>query len=104
MARRLKTKDITIMSHVTSVTATGDKISKLPGSSVDQPGVVHLNFEVKGKKDEPCVLSGAEEIGLILDPADALELGLLLLEMELEQQSPEELAAIKARLAPFLDQ
>jgi hypothetical protein len=98
----LKTKDINVMSHVTSITVTGDKISKLPATSVDKPGVIHLTLAVKDNKDEPCILAGAEELCLVIDPADALELGLLLLEMEIEQQKPEELRGIQARLSALL--
>jgi hypothetical protein len=100
--RPLHTKDITVISNITSIVVTGDKISKLPSSTTEESGVIHLNFEVKEKKHQGCVLADAEEICLILDRADALELGLLLLEMEVNEQTPEELGKIKARLTPLL--
>lgn len=101
--RPLNTNDVTVMSHVTSIVVQGERISKLPSTASDKPGVIHLSFAVKDKKDEPCILSGAEELSLVLDRNDAVELGLLLLEMELTEQTPEEAAKIKASISRLLD-
>lgn len=76
----ITTDNITVMSHVTSLTAVGNHISKLE-SSQENSTTIHLNFEVKGKKEEPCILAAAEELELIFNAQDALKLGLLLVEM-----------------------
>lgn len=99
--RPLETGEITVMSHVTSITVTGNKISKL--EATDNPTTIHLNFEVEGKKGEPCILAGAEELGFILHPKDALELGLSLVEMGLEKLTAAEAKAIQERLSQLLE-
>jgi hypothetical protein len=98
LTRNLKTDDITVMSHVTSMKVVANRISKL-SATPENSTTIHLNFEVKGKKDEPCILANAEELGFILQPKDALEIGLSLIEMAMENQSPEAMVAIQERLS-----
>ena len=75
----LNTSTITVMSHVTSITVTANKLSKL--ATPGEPPTLYLNFEVQGKSQEPCILAGAEELGLILSAEDARILGSALLAM-----------------------
>jgi hypothetical protein len=103
LSRTLKTGDVTVMSHVTTTTVVGNRISKLRGTPANGT-TIHLNFEVKGKKDEPCILANAEELGFILKPEDALEIGLSLVAMAVENQSDEATAAIQERLSQLLSQ
>lgn len=98
ITRPLQTDDITIMSHVTSVTAVGNKISKLT-TKPDNSTTIHLNFDVKGRKDEPCILAGAEELGLIINAQDALEIGLYLVAMAIKNPTEKEVAEIQSQLS-----
>jgi hypothetical protein len=100
--QKINTDEITVMSHVTSITVTGNKISKLQADN--NSSTIHLSFDVTDKKDEQCILSGAKELGLILQATDALELGLMLTAMGIKNQSPEEVAKIQARLYAIIEE
>jgi len=105
LTRNLETDEITVMSHVTSTTVVGNKISKLEAEPGDaSTSNIHLNFEVRGKDDQPCVLAHAEELGLILSPKDALELGLILVAMGMEQNGEADVQAVQNRLAEAIAQ
>ena len=97
LTRQLDTDDITISSHLSSLKVLGNKISKLEGEDKDSTSV-HLNFTVKERQDEPCILAGAEELELILDSKDAFELGLLLTAMGMKNRQASELSAVEVRL------
>ena len=97
LTRNLETHDITISSHLSSLTIAGQKISQLQGEDQDSTSI-HLNFAVKEREHEPCVLAGAEELELILDSEDAYELGLLLTAMGMKKRKTSELSAIEVRL------
>ena len=99
LTRNLETHDITISSHLSSLTIAGQKISQLQGEKQDSTSI-HLNFAVKEREHEhePCVLAGAEELELILDSEDAYELGLLLTAMGMKKRKTSELSAIEVRL------
>jgi urease accessory protein UreE len=105
LIRNLETDEITVMSHVTSTTVVGNKISKLEADAGDaSTSTIHLNFEVRDKHEQPCVLANAEELGLILSPKDALELGLILVAMGMEQHTEAETRAVQNRLAETIAQ
>jgi hypothetical protein len=97
LTRNLETHDMTISSHLSSLTIRGQKISQLQGEKQDSTSV-HLNFAVKERHKEPCVLAGAEELELILDSEDAYELGLLLVAMGMKKRQTSELSAIEVRM------
>ena len=97
LTRQLETDDITISSHLSSLKVLGNKISKLEGEDKDSTSI-HLNFTVKERQDEPCILAGAEELELILDSKDAFELGLLLTAMGMKNRQASELSAVEVRL------
>jgi hypothetical protein len=84
--RSLNTNDITVMSSQTSITVSGNKVSKLEGDSPEQ-STIHVNFSVKNRKNEPCILAGTQELGFILTPQDAQKLGEILLEFAQSQGS-----------------
>ncbi len=95
LTRNLETDDITVSSHLSSLKVLGDKISKLQGKDSTS---IHLNFAVKERQDEPCILAGAEELELIIDSKDAFELGLLLTAMGMKNRQASELSAVEVRL------
>lgn len=101
----LQTETITVMSHVTSIQVVGERISCLQATTEtesDPAKTVHVTFEVQGKKDEPCILSNAEELGLILSAKDAVELGLSLIAMGSDPENMTDISAIRERLSDFL--
>ena len=97
LTRNLDTDDITVSSHLSSLTLVGNKISQLQGESKDSTSI-HLDFIVKERQDEPCILAGAEELELILDSKDAFELGLLLTAMGMKNHKSSELSAVERKL------
>ncbi|MCW6037073.1 hypothetical protein K4A83_12460 [Spirulina subsalsa FACHB-351] len=87
----LKTQAITLMSNITSLTITGEQVSKL-GSEI------HATFAAKNSEKLPCVLNSVEEIGFILQPDDAIQLGRLLMAMGLESQGEQTMEEIQEKL------
>ena len=95
ITHELKTGDITVISNVTSVTATCNRISRLETIEEGEPTAIHVDFVVKPhQKHLPSVLEETEELGLILSADDAIELGSLLIAMGLEDKSSQEANAI----------
>ncbi len=97
LTRHLDTHDITISSHLSSLKIFGNTISQLPGEEPDSTSI-HLNFAVKERQDEPCMLAGAEELELIIDSKDAFELGILLTALGMKNCQASELSAVEVRL------
>ncbi len=97
LTRHLETDEILVSSHLSSLKVLGNKISKLQGEGKDSTSI-HLNFAVKERQDEPCILAGAEELELIIDSKDAFELGLLLTAMGMKNRKASELSAVEVRL------
>ena len=97
LTRNLETDDITVSSHLSSLTVVGNKISQLQGEGKDATSI-HLDFIVKERQDEPCILAGAEELELILDSKDAFELGLLLTAMGMKNRKFSEFSAVEMKL------
>ncbi|TVQ21295.1 MAG: hypothetical protein EA367_06220 [Leptolyngbya sp. DLM2.Bin15] len=97
LTQHLHTHDITMMTNVTSLTVHGTKVSRL-GDGVDQASAsVYLDFAVK-HPSHGADLDNTEEVSFILQPDDAVQLGLLLVSMGLGAITPEAIAAITTRL------
>ncbi|GAB4377576.1 MAG: hypothetical protein Kow00121_27400 [Elainellaceae cyanobacterium] len=94
----LKIGDITVMGHVTDVaTVRGSKISRIgaiEGQEQQNPAAVHLNFEDATTPTEMLVW--------ILGVPDAVELGLQLLAMGIEDQPSPAIDDIRDRLSQLV--
>lgn len=107
LTQDLKTGDITIMSNVTSVTATCTKVARveeMPGQEQENPSAIHVDFQVKQPSHFHTVLEDTETLGLILGLGDAVELGLLLVAMGMEHKTPDEAAALMTRLSKMMSE
>jgi hypothetical protein len=105
VTRPLKTGKLTAMSNVTSITIIGHQVSILevePESGREDNSAVHLTFEVEHPQKLPSLLATAEELGLIMDQNDAVEIGLSLLSMAMENKTPAEIEAIQKRLSSMI--
>ncbi len=101
LTRDIHTDDITIMSNVSSVTVEGIKVSRLGGHAKgDTAGAsaVHIDFEVKPSNRQSEGGEATESMCMVLGVDDAVELGMMLVAMGLEQQSPEEISETLSRL------
>ena len=98
LTQHLHTHDITMMTNVTSLTVHGTKVSRL-GDGTDQAtsASVYIDFAVK-HPSHGSDLDNTEEVSFILQPDDAVQLGLLLVSMGLGSITPEAIAAITTRL------
>jgi hypothetical protein len=106
LTRSLQTGDMTVMSNNTSVTVTGSRVSKIgPSEHSPKPqSCIHLNLNVKKQEGQPCVLEATEELGLILCPEDAIEMGMMLVAMGLEAKGEEEVATITQRINALVEE
>jgi hypothetical protein len=97
---------MTVMSNNTSVTVTGSRVSKIgPSEHSPKPqACIHVNLDVKKQEGQPCVLEATEELGLILCPEDAIEVGLMLVAMGLEAKGEEEVAGALERLNSLVNE
>jgi hypothetical protein len=98
----LQTKEMTLMSNNTSIKVIGHKISKLIDQDEKQQNVsssIHLTFDVKKEEKSPCILNNPEELGFIINPKDAIEIGLSLIAMGMDFHNEITLEEIKGRLA-----
>ena len=105
LPQALHTGDITIMSNVTCITATGDKVARFEESwrdGVKNPAAVHVDFEVKQSSHLRAVLEDTQSLGLILQPEDAVELGVLLTALGMQIKVSQAVAAIMKRLSVLL--
>ena len=105
VTRPLKTGELTAMSNVTSINVTGHQVSILevqPEPGKKDTSAVHLTFDVEHPQKLPSLLATAEELGLIMDRDDAVKIGLSLLAMAMEDQTPGEIEAIKKRLSSMI--
>ncbi len=96
----LNTGDITVMGNITDVvTAKGNKISRIgaiEGQEQQNPAAVHINLEITGGD------SAAEMLVLILGLEDAVELGLQLLAMGIEDRPSPGVDEIRERLTQLV--
>ncbi len=99
----LETGDITVLGHVEDVlTVKGGRISHLgavEGQEQQNPPAIHVNFEIIKKGEHPIT---PETLGFILNPSDALELGMLLVAMAIEDKTSAEVAEIKDHLSQLV--
>jgi hypothetical protein len=105
VTRPIKTGDLTAMSNVTSVTVTGHQVSILevqPEPDKPDTSAVHLTFEVEHPHKLPDLLTNTEELGLIMERDDAVEIGLRLLAMAMENKTPAEIEAVQTRLSKMI--
>jgi hypothetical protein len=101
----LKTGKLTAMSNVTSITVTGHQVSILedqPEPGQEDRSAIHLTFEVEHPQKLPSLLATAEELGLIMKRDDAIEIGLSILSMAMEDKTPAEIESIKQRLSTMI--
>lgn len=101
----LSTGDITVMSNRESVTVTGKRVTRIGAVTTQEktyPPAVHLNLEVHAPAGH--ALEGDEEMGLILCPGDAIQLGLSLVVMGLGATEPDQLNPIITRLQQLQSQ
>ena len=97
----LVTGDIEVMSNLTSITANANRISRLEAvqGKTASPAKVYLDLKVKPHPEHlPGVLGETEELDLVLSPEDALEIGILMVAMGLEDKSSVELDEVFKRL------
>lgn len=81
------TSDITLMSNITSVHVQGKQVTKLgeaTGGNLEDRAEIHLELDVKDDHNIANILTETKTIGLILNPQDALGLGLMLTAMGIE--------------------
>ncbi|MBF2079613.1 MAG: hypothetical protein IGR76_14115 [Synechococcales cyanobacterium T60_A2020_003] len=106
ITRPLHTSGITVMSNITSMEVRGSKITKLAGTA-DHGGSsasdIYIDLEVEPKPEPSGQDPQTEELGLVLNAADALELGLLLVAMGLEDKTPDHVAATCDRLKALIE-
>ena len=101
----LHTGDITIISNITCITATGDKVARIEESlsnGVKNPATVHVDFEVKQSSHLHNILEDTRSLGLILQPDDAVELGVLLLALGMKNNNPLTVETTMNRLSAIL--
>lgn len=102
VSRELKTGDITVLSNLTSVTANAKRISRLnavKGKDITDPASIHVDLKVKPHKEHlPRVLAETEELDLVLSLDDALQIGVMLVAMGLEDKSQLEVDEVLKRL------
>lgn len=91
VSHELKTGDIQLLSNLTSVTANASRISRLNAvkeKGINDPASIHIDFKVKPHVEHlPSVLGETEELDLVLSVDDALQIGVMLVAMGLEDKS-----------------
>ncbi len=92
----LETSDITVMGHVEdAITVKGSKISRIGaivGQEAANPAAVHLNLEVEPHK------TASEMLVLVFNQQDAVEIGLQLVAMGIEDNPTISIDDVKQRL------
>lgn len=100
VTRPLPTGDITIMGHVSDVATVRGKtishIGAIVGQEQQNPAAVHVNLEIVGSQHP------ADMLTLIFGLEDALELGLQLVAMGIEEQPAPAIDEIRERLAQLV--
>ena len=102
VSRELKTGDITVLSNLTSVTTNASRISRLnaiKGKDITDPASIYVDLKVKPHSEHlPSVLGETEELDLVLSVDDALQIGVMLVAMGLEDKSQLEVDEVFKRL------
>ncbi|MGK7925145.1 MAG: hypothetical protein AB4290_07845 [Spirulina sp.] len=91
LVHKLNTGDIEVMSNVTDLTVRGDRVSRLDSDRAS--ATVHLSFTVQNPQKLASILDATDELGFILRPEDAIEVGLSLVAMGMQGKTPEEITA-----------
>lgn len=105
LTRDIHTDSITVMSNVSSVTVEGTKVSRLGGHARGDAGgasAVHIDFDVKPSSRRSDGGESTESMCMILGVDDAVELGMMLVAMGLEQKTPEEMTETLSRLSQLI--
>jgi hypothetical protein len=96
----LETGDVMVTGHLEDVlTVKGQRVSRVgavEGQEQQNPPAVHVNFEIVKTGEHPTT---PDMLGLILSPSDALELGMLLVAMAIEDKTTAEVGEIKEHLS-----
>lgn len=96
----LETGEVMVMGHVEDVlTVTGQRVSRVgavEGQEQQNPPAIHVNFEILKKGEHPVT---PEMLVLAFAPSDALELGMLLVAMAIEDKTSAEVSEIKNHLS-----
>lgn len=96
----LETGEVMVMGHVEDVlTVTGQRVSRVgavEGQEQQNPPAIHVNFEILKKGEHPVT---PEMLVLAFTPSDALELGMLLVAMAIEDKTSAEVSEIKNHLS-----
>lgn len=99
----LETGDVMVMGHIEDVlTVTGQRVSRIgavEGQEEQNPLAIHVNFEIVKKGEHPVT---PEMLVLAFNPSDALELGMLLVAMAIEDKTSAEVAEIKGHLSQLV--
>ncbi|MBE9044950.1 hypothetical protein IQ255_11125 [Pleurocapsales cyanobacterium LEGE 10410] len=102
VSHELETGDITVLSNLTSVTTNVKRISRLEavkGKEAANPAAIHVDLQVKPHQEHlPSVVGETEELDLVLSLDDAVEIGLLMVAMGLENKSRLEVDEVFKRL------
>jgi hypothetical protein len=96
----LETGEIMVTGHVEdALTVKGHRVSRVgavEGQEQQNPPAIHVNFEIVKKGEHPVT---PEMLVLIFSPQDALELGMLLTAMAIEDKTSTEVSEIKEHLS-----
>jgi len=99
----LETGEVMVMGHVEDVLAmTGQRVSRVgavEGQEQQNPPAIHVNFEILKKGEHPVT---PEMLVLAFTPLDALELGMLLVAMAIEDKTSKEVSEIKEHLSQLV--
>jgi hypothetical protein len=105
LTHELNTSDITVVSNITSMHMTGSKVSKLMAGETDgqeTTAEIHLGFHVQQPQKLEHILGTTEDLAFILSEADALEIGLRLVEMGMKDKSDESIGALWKQLSQII--
>ena len=91
LVRKLNTGDIEVTSNLTDLIVRGDRISRLDSDLASAS--IHLGFIANNPQKLASILDATNELGFILHPEDAIEVGLSLAAMAMPEQTSEEIAA-----------
>ena len=99
VSHELHTGDIEVMSNLTSVTAKANRITRLEAVKGKDRAAIHVDLHVKPHPEHlPSVIGETEELDLVLDLDDAVEIGVLLVAMGLEDKSQLEIDEVFKRI------
>ncbi|MGG6293770.1 hypothetical protein ACQ4M4_05040 [Leptolyngbya sp. AN02str] len=96
----LNTGDITVMGQVSNVaTVQGSKISRIgavEGHEQENPAAIHVNFQISNNPEDLLVW--------MLGLADAIEIGLHLVAMGIEDQPSPHIEEVRDRLSQLVSE